>query len=270
MLKPDSGAKSFDLTTLASVQRSCDALGRHPSPLPEFQHKWTGEKRCYRWDELAPPRSVFLRGAPPASARRFLAVGGTRSPTVEAFCLAARLVRRVAESGAAVVSGGVPGIDLAAHMAALDAPDGQTFAVLANPVERGLDGHEWSNRLLERHILATGGFISEYGDFAPFGSETHRERLLQRDRIISGMSDVFVAFECSVGSATVDTALRALSQGKPVFVVRASRPTTRAGTDFLSRDQRVMSFQEGVDPDQVIVDALVNALETHRTGRRAG
>jgi predicted Rossmann fold nucleotide-binding protein DprA/Smf involved in DNA uptake len=133
----------------------------------------------------------------------------------------------------------VPGIDLAAHLGALDNPGSTTFAVLANPAGGGLRGHEWTSRSTQQAIVAGGGFLSEYEEFVPFGSDEHRERLLQRDRIISGLSDCFVAFECSSGSATVDTAKRALAQGKPVVCVVPPRRTERRGTDELAGDPRV-------------------------------
>ena len=101
---------------------------------------------------------------------------------------------------------------MAAHLGALDQA-GQTVGVLAKPVEDGIHPYKPRRSFLENGILANGGaLVSECRDTV---SDT-RERLLQRDRIITALSDIFVAVECSETSATVDSTRRAKLQGKMV------------------------------------------------------
>lgn len=121
----------------------------------------------------------------------------------------------MAEEGGTVISGGATGIDTAAHMGALD-KEGCTVAVLANPVESGLHPYEAQRSWLQAAILEKGGLVSEYQDHIDdFG-----QRALQRDRVITGLVDAFVAVECGHDSATVDTAKRAYIRGRKVFAVQ--------------------------------------------------
>ena len=120
------------------------------------------------------------------------------------------------QKGGVVISGGAVGIDTAAHMGALD-KKGFTVAVLGKAVDGGLDhDHEAPRRFLEKGILKRGGLVSEYPD----DSKSLGDRVLSRDRIITGLADAFVAVECKHDSATVDTAKRAFIQGRAVFAVQ--------------------------------------------------
>ena len=47
------------------------------------------------------------------------------------------------------------------------------------------------------------------------------------------MCDIFLVFECDQDSATVDTAIRALLQGKSVICVESSMCTVRRGAEQL-------------------------------------
>jgi DNA processing protein len=173
-----------------------------------------------------------------------IAVGGTRSPAVETFCLVSNVVDQLARKETIIISGGVPGVDLAAHMSAIGEPWGSTFAVLANPVELGLKGHEWHNAELDMQILKRGGFISEYSSSCKVFGDEFRERLLARDRIISGLSDLMLVFECNIDSATVDTARRAIVQGKKVVCIDTERKTYRRGIQQLTDEFQLPTFRE--------------------------
>jgi predicted Rossmann fold nucleotide-binding protein DprA/Smf involved in DNA uptake len=234
---------------------------------PKFVHKWTQVKRCYKRADLALPDKVYFRG----KATKWDAVagiGGTRSPAVETFCLVAHVVSLIAEQGVTIISGGVPGVDLAAHMAAIDVAAGSTLAVLANPVSEGLQGHEWSNRIVERSILRKGAFISEYGGHADIDGDVYHERLLDRDRIISGLSDVFVAFECNRDSATVDTARRAIAQGKIVVCVKSRKDTNRRGLDQLIDEDGLPFLDEKEGGAEKIASELLARLRFVKSGSK--
>lgn len=97
---------------------------------------------------------------------------------------------------------------------------------------------------VEARILERGCFISEHNHVIPFGKPAFRERLLDRDRIISAMCDIFLVFECNQDSATVGTAIRALSQGKTVVCVESSMRTARRGTEQLVARGKVPWLQE--------------------------
>jgi len=176
----------------------------------------------YTLQHVKPPRNLFWTGADwqVLNTQTTVSFGGTVSPTADGFQLSELLAQRAVDHhGAVVVSGGVIGIDMAAHLGALD-QNGKTVAVLANPVVMGLHPYEPRRSFLENEILKHEGLLVSEHDTP---SEDREERLLQRDRIITALSDVFIAVECSKDSATVDTAKRAKIQGKKVFAIDWSR-----------------------------------------------
>lgn len=220
------------------------ALAKLDGEYPYFVHKWTKQKRHYTRDDLALPDAIFLRGNWPDWGRLIIGVGGTRSPLVETFCLVAEVIRELAKRNVVVISGGVPGVDLAAHLAAADSRVAATVAVLANPVDLGLRGHEWSISFAEAQMLRRGAFLSEYSEVCGVGSDVFCERLLARDRIISGLCDVFLVFECNEDSATIDTAHRALLQGKCVICIESVRKSIRRGIEQLAGQFSVPVLEE--------------------------
>lgn len=234
----------FRTQAIRTAVATAQTLARLDGVYPTYTHKWTGMSRCYSAADLRLPAGLHLKGKSLCGDRPIVAIGGTRSPIVETFCLVSSVIRELASCGWQVMSGGVPGVDLAAHLAAVEAPAGSTYAVLANPVEHGLAGHEWSNPLLEERMMRTGGFLSEYDQAVELDSDEFRERLLMRDRIISGLCDIFLAFECSDTSATVDTAKRALLQGKKVFCVSAAKASNRRGLDRLRAELALPMLSE--------------------------
>lgn len=176
----------------------------------------------YKLFHVEPPEHLFLVGRSwqVLNAPLSISFGGTVSPTADGFQLSELLAQQsVLRHGAIVIAGGVIGVDMAAHLGALDAK-GRTIAVLANPVTLGLHPYEPKRTFLEEGILQQGGLIvSEYNS----PSDDRNERLLQRDRVITALSDIFVAVECSKDSATVDAAKRAKIQGKKVVVIDWAR-----------------------------------------------
>lgn len=180
--------------------------------------KFTETNFKYVLYHVEPPEHLFLLGRSwqILNAKMSISFGGTVSPTADGFQLSELLAQQaVLQHGAIVISGGVIGVDMAAHLGALDAK-GNTVAVLANPVTLGLHPYKPKRVFLEEGIIQQGGLlVSEYGS----PSDDLKERLLQRDRVITALSDFFVAVECSQDSATVDAAKRAKIQGKKVVVI---------------------------------------------------
>ena len=193
-----------------------------------------------------------------------IGIGGTRSPNVEVFESVAAICAILARSGAALVSGGVPGVDAACHIASLDHHAG-TIVVLANAVNSGLAANGWGSEALSQAVCRNGLFVSEFDDTVRITDERFRQRLLQRDRIISGLSDAFVAFECSVDSATVDTATRALAQGAKVFVVHPPVIRERKGTFQIATDQRTIAFDPNDLDSFLIAKRIIDSIDRNES-----
>ena len=123
-----------------------------------------------------------------------------------------QLASELARRGVVIVSGLALGVDAIAHQAALDA-GGTTIAVQANGLHRLYPS---SNRQLGERIIKQGGaIISEYET----GIDARQHQFLERNRIVSGLSDAVIVTEAASRSGTLNTAGHALAQGKYVFAV---------------------------------------------------
>ena len=119
---------------------------------------------------------------------------------------------QLASKGVVIVSGLALGVDALAHQATLDA-GGTTIGVLANALP---DIRPMTNRYLGEQIVAKGGaIISEMDETKPLGKWS----FLERNRLVAGIADAILITEASSRSGTLNTAARALEQGKDVFVV---------------------------------------------------
>ena len=180
-----------------------------------------------------PPRRLFCRGDPAATARPSVAIVGARRCTRQGSEIAFGLAQALAAEGVCIVSGLAYGIDAAAHRGALAAVHGAgaTVAVLAG----GL-GHVYpaAHRRLAAQIVAAGGaLVTEHDtDAVP-----RRHHFPARNRIVSGLCLGVVIVEASVRSGSLITARLAAEQGRDVMAVPSSIASPlAAGCHRLIRD----------------------------------
>ena len=158
------------------------------------------------------PKRLYYAGQIPEDRVPTVAIVGTRRPSAYGKEVTYRLAFDLAKRGVLIVSGLALGVDAIAHKAALDA-GGKTIAVLGNPLP---DIAPRTNRSIGEAIVVNGGaIISEYQQ----GSRVYPSNFLERNRIVSGISDAVLITEASIRSGTLNTAARALEQNKEVFVV---------------------------------------------------
>ncbi len=185
--------------------------------------RWQSEGvRLIAWDEpdypsrlLAlddPPPTLYVRGDAPLHAEKSVAIVGTRQPTPESAEAARQIAFALAARGIYIISGLAHGIDAAAHVGALAAPNGITLAVLGGGV---LNIYPPQNRALAGAILKRGALISEVPPF----SESKPTFLVARNRLISGMCDALLVVETSAEGGAMHAARRALEQGRRVYVI---------------------------------------------------
>ena len=127
--------------------------------------------------------------------------------------MAFELAKGLAENGCNIVSGLAVGIDAAAHRGALAAQGGTTTAVLG----AGFGNlYPKQNTQLAQQLLAAGGLlVSEY----PTEVAPRPYHFPERNRIISGLSELTVLVEASEKSGSLITARLALEQGRDVCAV---------------------------------------------------
>lgn len=158
------------------------------------------------------PTKLYYIGNLPTERRPTIAIVGTRKPTAYGREVTTTIATDLARRGVVIVSGMALGVDGIAHRAALDV-GGTTIAVQGNGLARLYPA---SHRQLGMDIVEHGGaIISEYApDVA-----ARDFQFLERNRIVSGLSDGVLITEASARSGTLNTARHALEQGKEVFVV---------------------------------------------------
>lgn len=158
------------------------------------------------------PQALYYSGTLPTKRQISVAIVGTRKPTAYGQEVAMRFARDLARKGVVIVSGLALGVDAIAHKAALD-EGGATVAVLGNGLHKI---YPHTNRALGERILnENGAIVSEYEK----GVEALPYHFLQRNRIVSGLSDAVLIVEAAKRSGTLNTAMHALEQGREVFAV---------------------------------------------------
>lgn len=164
-------------------------------------------------DIPGPPKQLFWTGEEPSEwlDNPRVAIVGSRKVSVYGREVTSRLASELARVGVVIISGLAFGVDAVAHQAALDA-GGTTVAVLPTPVEQI---YPTSHHQLAKRITSSGTLISEY----KIGSEIYRSNFIERNRIVSGLSDILLITEAAVNSGSLHTARFALEQGKTVMVV---------------------------------------------------
>jgi DNA processing protein len=199
-------------------------------------------------DELlaidAAPPLLFVRGRALTELRPAVAIVGARACTVGAMRFAERLGAAFAASGLVVVSGLARGVDVAAHLGALQT--GRTIAVLGT----GIDVvYPPEHDDLALRIAGNGAIVTEF----PPGVGPRAWHFPSRNRIISGLSIAVVIVEAGLRSGALITAGFALDQGREVFacITGPENPVGSGGRELLKDGARII-----VDPDQALEDVL--------------
>lgn len=177
--------------------------GRITSGMPEYP-AILKEIRGY-------PRELFYRGNIDLINRRCAAVVGSRKTTQYGRTISKNISGALAEKNIVVVSGMAKGIDACAHRGALEVSGG-TIAVLGNGVDVC---YPEENRQLKEEIERNGLILSEY----PPGKTPEKYYFPQRNRIISGLSELTVVVQAGGSSGALITAELAAEQGREVFAV---------------------------------------------------
>lgn len=159
-----------------------------------------------------PPLVLYCKGTLPAwKAQPVIGVVGTRKASPYGLRTAKLMAAHIGVCGGLVVSGAASGIDTAAMEGALDA-EAPVIGVLGGGVDVVYPA---ANRPLYRRTEEKGCLISEY----PPGTRPYPGQFLQRNRIISGLSDGVLVVEAPPKSGALNTARHAFSQGRDMFVV---------------------------------------------------
>ncbi len=185
--------------------------------IPPLEHKYTEVLESI----ALTPKTLYFRGKLPENMSKndkqgrakTVAIVGARRNTKYGEEIAYKLAYELAKRNVIVISGLAYGIDSIAHKGCL-AADGRTIAVLGTPIDRI---YPTAHLGLAHEILEkSGAIISEY---APGEKVYPKTSFLERNRLISGLSDIVVVIEAAEKSGSLNTATHALDQGKTIFAV---------------------------------------------------
>jgi DNA processing protein len=137
-----------------------------------------------------------------------IAIVGTRTPTQKGYEISSILAEKLAGEGRCIVSGLAFGCDEAAHTGCL-AVKGKTIAVIPSGCRNIQKG---SKILYNRIILNGGAVISEL----PPDAKSEKHTFIERNRIITAISDGIIVIEGGRKGGTSHTVKYANLYGKPV------------------------------------------------------
>ena len=157
-----------------------------------------------------PPHAMYLSGSLPGPP--YVAVVGTRRPSVDGVSFAHELAGDLARAGACVVSGGALGIDQAAHRGALDA-GGRTLVVAPAGWNKPFPPELAS--LFQEVVDQGGGYLSLCAPDEP----ATRARFFPRNACLVALSHVVIVVEAGFRSGARNAAKHARSLGRKLFVV---------------------------------------------------
>lgn len=194
--------------------------------------------------------NLYYRGELPNERRVSVAIVGSRKMSTYGKEVAYRLAADLAKQGVVIVSGLALGTDATAHRGALSV-GGTTIAVLAN----GLDSvYPTSHRGLADQIIKTNGaLLSEY----EAGMPALAHQFLERNRIVSAISDAVVVVEAALRSGTLSTAAHALTQGKIVCAVpgNITSPTSQGCNRLIKQGAVLVSSADDILDELGVVKA---------------
>lgn len=167
------------------------------------------------------PKTLYFYGKIPENVvkngkkvrPKTVAIVGSRHNTRYGEEVAYKLAYELAKHDVIVISGLAYGIDSIGHRGCLDA-GGITVAVLGTPINHIYPKNHLA--LAKEIVTKDGAIISEH---APNTQVDTRYSFLERNRLISGLSDIVVVVEAAEKSGSLNTATHALEQGKEVFAV---------------------------------------------------
>ncbi len=188
------------------------------------------------------PFALWVRGSGSALRQlgQSISIVGSRGATSYGEFATNAMVSALVPKGYSIVSGGAYGIDGIAHRSTL-ALRGNTVAVMAG----GLDKfYPSGNSEMLRRISQTGAVISE----VPPGTVPSKWRFLQRNRLISALSQSTLVVEANWRSGALNTVSHSERLERIVYAVPGPINSPKsAGTNKLIAENRAQLVIDGND-----------------------
>lgn len=188
--------------------------------------------------DYAPP-VLFARGNSDLLKARTAGFCGSREASETALTVTENCVSELIKNNIVIVSGFARGVDLTAHLRALQ-DGGNTIFVL--PL--GILNFQWKSEIYQ-FVNDTNSLI--LSEFAPnFGWSAGNA--MQRNSTIIGLSDALVLAACSAGGGSFEAGKTCLRLGQPLFVIDYDKSNTPEGNEYFLRNG---AYQIRIDTDNI-------------------
>lgn len=180
---------------------------------------------------VSPPILLFVKGKLAESDAMSLSIVGTRKCSFYGKNQAINFAEFFAKNGIIVTSGLAYGIDTEAHLSAVR-NNGITYAIIAS----GIDciSPQIAQKNAEKIVESGGAIISAYH----CGVKAHPQFFLQRNRLISGISQATLIVESDKKGGSLWTAKFALDQEREVYAIPGNIDAPKSlGTNYLIKQQ---------------------------------
>ncbi len=225
-----------------------------------------------------PPPLLFIRGKLPESLS--IAIVGSRACTHGGARLAEQFAFDLTLRGFSIISGLARGIDGCAHRGAIKAAKSALTGELAGENHPGVavlgagldDLYPPEHRSLAAELVESGGaLISEF----PYQIPPRPEHFIQRNRIISGLSEVTLVVEAKTRSGALSTARHAIEQGREVAALPGDplRPSSAGTNDLLRQGAHIVLQPEdiiGLIPERLKREIPRKKRETDQAKQKSG
>lgn len=197
-----------------------------------------------------PPKQLYVLGDENILNAKSTAIIGSRVCTPEGAKLAEKFAKELSKKGICIISGMARGIDTSAHIGALKA-GGKTVAVLGGGFNHIFPQE---NIGLFSKIIENGGVVvTEYKE----DTKPSQNGFVQRNRIVSGLSDGVLIIEAKHRSGTAITASFARSQGRKIFCI----PHSLEQREGIGTNRQIKMGAKLVTEAQEIIDELKIEVE---------
>ncbi|MBI4215386.1 MAG: DNA-protecting protein DprA [Parcubacteria group bacterium] len=190
----------------------------------------------------SPPAVLFYQGRLELldSSRRNAAIVGTRKASPYGKQCAKHFAKILAEHGIAIVSGLAKGIDIEAHLGALE-NNGNTIAVFGTSL-CWQDIFPADHKKFAKIISEKGLLLSEFPPLWPI----RKENFPRRNRIVSGLSEAVIVIEAPRKSGALITARYGLDQNRDILAVPGdiNKPNAQGTNELIKLGAKPITSDE--------------------------
>jgi DNA processing protein len=198
----------MDKTVFVKAEKELSFIRRNEISVQSFQQEGYPERLKHCVDG---PLLLFSSGKINLQNRKVISIVGTRQITAYGVDFCRSLIAELAPLNPIIVSGYAYGVDIVAHLAAVE-NNLQTVGIVAH----GLDQiYPKSHKKYVAKIESNGGFMTEFwSNAAP-----EKENFVKRNRIVAGISEATIVIESAGKGGSLITANMANGYNRDVFAV---------------------------------------------------